>query len=95
METFLEGFNIKNHLSELVFISSYYTVDSSILYFKLMQPILNAKDLMEAVISKVLILGEYADFKDFFEAQTNRNEVWKADEIKYFFEQIGIIFADA
>ena len=57
-----------------------------------MQKVFPPRELIEAIIAKAV--DNYDSFKDFFEAQTNSRDYWKADEVKHFLATLDVPFED-
>ena len=93
LEKLFHFLGIKTSPHELVFLANYYCSSEKIRYFKFIQTIFPARDLIECVIAKAV--DNYDSFKEFFQAQVEGREYWKADGIREFLEIVDAPFEKA
>lgn len=76
-EEFLGFLGVAVAPHELLFVSTFFQTQSLIRYFRLLQRVFPSKELIESIIVKAV--DTYDSFKDFFMAQTNNRDFWKAE----------------
>ena len=77
---------------ELLFMTTYFYSRGYIRYFRILQRVFPARELIESIIIKA-IEGYDNSFKDFFDAQTN-SDLWKVEGVKKFLETLEVYFEE-
>lgn len=74
----------------MVNVCHYFMMNSQFRYMDLLQRVLTPKDVIQTVIRKAISLSSEDNHKDFFEAQTEGKDTWKAEDIRNFFIKLGV-----